>query len=1004
MKFETGTPALLAVLLIALCAVTAMAGDDDQLVIGEEELWKAAGATFAREDDKTPALQQYQLFLSHYKKSERAARAQFMLAECYFHDGDWTQAEREYDRVGKFKGRDRYLEASVSLRIGECQFNRGRYDLSLETFTRLMERYPDSYIAGEAAYSLGQAYALKLEWRNLDENYKELLADRPGYRDLPRVKFALGLFAYVENRYEEAADMFKDVPSDLGLYYLGRCLEETGQYILAIQRYRQALRLYPSSPLADDVAFSIAEAFYNSDQNKVAHRSYTEFLSRFPDSPFLPMASYKLACVDYRMGKFGDAARKLDKICETMPDEPVCAMASYLAGSAYMEMGDSSHAIFAYTEVVKRFADSELASAAMHKIVYAYSREKNYPQAILMANEFLTLFPGDELAARVQILKGFAHKELDEYEVAVLEFQNVMDRHVNTAAGERALFLATSTYYELQQFDRLITNYHFIANRLLPTPSQWRARTYHHLGEAYYAEGLYREAGGMYRLVLTGYPRSDVAAPSLQGLVASYSQLGEYEIALEEQEKFLFELANADSEEGGNSLALGSLYFNQKNYEKAMEQFMRFLQSDPNGAEAPQAKMNLGDCYYRLQYYENAVETWSDLIARHPGTAPIEEALYRLADTLFGLARYGDAIGSYQKLEQLYPAGGYSADAAFGLANCYYNMQQDDQAIAAFQTFAENYPDDPRGEDAVMGIQSSYYRSGRDMGEYLGENPDSPLAADYYWTQVQNAFADGNYEVATRLFERVTLDYADSESAPGALFYLAETYYRMDMNEQALAGYRNFTMTHGDDDLVGLARFREGTVLYKLERFEESAGVYELLTDLDPGGQYASLALYNAGLCYQEIEDWAAAIGVFMRFQVDYPDDERASGLSYQIATLFHDEMGDYQHAVESYAKALQLGEAGVEEIGYRQGECYEKLGRIPDAIASYEQSASGGDVAAPHRIASLAQIGQLSEDAGDWGTALNAYNRIVQANGKPEWIAMAQGRIEEIRALTAGQ
>jgi len=1003
MKFETGTPALLAVLLIALCATAAMAAED-QLVVGEDELWKAAGKTFAREDDKSAALQQYQLYLSHYKNSDRAARAQFMLAECYFHDGDWTQAEREFERVGKFKGRDRYLEASVMLRQGECQFNRGRYDLSLETFTRLMERYPDSYIASEAAYSMGQAYAMRLEWRNLDNSYKDLLANRPGYNDLPRVKFALGLFAYVKDDFEEAAAYFEDVNTDLGLYYLGRCLEETGQYILAIQRYRQALRLYPESPLADDVAFSIAEAFYNSDQNKVAARSYTEFLGRFADSPFVPMASYKLACVDYRMGQFGDAARKLEKICEAMPDDPICAMASYLAGSAYMEMGDTSHAIFAYTEVVKRFPDSELASSAMHKIVYAYSHEKNYPQAILMANEFLTHFPGDELSARIQVLKGFAHKELEEYEVAVLEFQNVMDRHVNTAVGERALFLATATYYELKQFDRLITNYHFIANRLLPTPSGWRARTYHHLGEAYYAEGLYREAGGMYRLVLTGYPKSDVAAPSLQGLVASYSQLGEYDIALEEQEKFLYGLANADSEEGGNSLALGSLYFNQKDYEKAMEQFMRFLQSDPDGREAHQAMMNLGDCYYRLQYYDNAVETWTEMITRFPTADSAEEATYRLADTLFGLARYQDAVEYYRRLQHRSPDGRYSADAAFGLANCFYNMKQDDQAIAAFQAFTENYPDDPRGEDAVMGIQSSYYRSGQDMGDYLGENPDSPLAADYYWTQGQNAFAEGNYEVAARFFERVNLDYADSESAPGALFYLAESYYRMEQNEQALAVYRNFTQAHDQDDLVGLAQFREGTVLYKLSRYEEAAGVYELLSDRDPDGEYSSLALYNAGLCYQELEDWAAAIGVFVRFQVDYPDDERATGLSYQIATLYHDEMGDYEHAVESYAKALRKGEAGVEEIGYRQGECLEKLGRIPDAIASYEQSASGDDANAPHRIASLAQIGQLSEDAGDWGTALNAYNRIVQANGKPEWTSMAQGRIEEIRALTAGQ
>ncbi|MBU1073003.1 tetratricopeptide repeat protein, partial [bacterium] len=616
---------------------------------------------------------------------------------------------------------------------------------------------------------------------------------------------------------------------------------------------------------------------------------------------------------------------------------------------------------------------------------------------------FLDLFPGDELAARVQVLKGYAHLELEEYDLAVREFQNVLDRHVNTEVGERALFLATSAYTKLEQFDRLITNYHFIANRLLPTPSVWRARTYYHLGEAYYNQQLYREAGGMYRLVLTGYPRSDVTAASLQGLVASYSQVGEYELALQEQEKFLLELANADSEEGGNSLALGSLYFNQHNYEEALEAFTKYIERNPDSPASAAALLNQGDCFYRLQYYENAVEVWNDLATRFPRAPEAEEAMYKLADTRFGLGRFDEARSSYATLQQRYPEGPYAADAAFGLANCYYNQQLDDQAIESFQIFVRNFPEDPRVEDAELGIQSSYYRSGRDMEEYLGTRPDSPLAADYYWTKGQNAFAEDKYETAARYFEQVTLDYADSESAPGALFYLAESYYRMEENNVAQAVYRNFITTHPDHELVGLARFRLGTVLYKMEDYPAAAVQYEMLADLEPDGQYSPLALFNAGLCHQELEDWPAAIGVLVRFQIDYPDHERAQGIAYQIATLYQNELGDYQNAIGAYHQVLERGEAGIEEIGYRQGECYEKLGRYEEALASYEMSAGGADRTAPHRIASLAQIGQLSEERGDWNTAIQAYTRIVNANGKPEWTAMAQGRIAEIQAQSTG-
>ena len=73
-------------LLICLSVAGVYAGDNSsQQVISESHLWNAAGDAFVRDADKSAAMQQYQLFLSHYKKSDKAAQAQFMLAECYFY-------------------------------------------------------------------------------------------------------------------------------------------------------------------------------------------------------------------------------------------------------------------------------------------------------------------------------------------------------------------------------------------------------------------------------------------------------------------------------------------------------------------------------------------------------------------------------------------------------------------------------------------------------------------------------------------------------------------------------------------------------------------------------------------------------------------------------------------------------------------------------------------------------------------------------------------------------
>lgn len=918
-----------------------------------------------------------------------------MIGECYFAIGDYETALIEYDRVDDRKGKDDYLEASVLIREGECHFNLGDFNTALVSWNKLLDDHGDSFLVSEALYSSGLAYIAQRNFLKLRAAYKKLLETRPGYGDMPQVKFALGLFAYTEQRYEEAEAYFSEVESDRGLYYLGRTLEDTGQYILAIQRYKQVLRQYPDSPLRDDVAFSIADAFYRSEQNDVAVRSYREFLENYPDSPFVPNARYKMACVTYQEGRYDESIRQLTEICATFGDDMVCAYAGYLIGDCYMHLGDRANAIFAYTDVLKRFSETSVASAALHKIVYAYVEDSNHAQAIQLASEFERRYPGDPLLARVRVLKGFAHYELEQYDPAIMAFQNVLDKHVNTEVAERALFLATMGYRQQGELDRLITNYRHIATRLLPTPSAWRARTYFQLGEAYYEQGLYREAEGMYRLVLTGYPRSNVAAASLQGLVASLSQTGEYDLALEEQQRFLLALANADSEEGTNSLAVGSIYFNQGEYEDALRQFQDYLSRHSTEPEAATALKNSGDCYYRLQYYEQAIASWNDLLARFPDSPETEEALYRIADTYFGLGDFEAARASYARLQASHPDGRHAADASFGLANCAYNLGQDPAAIAAFTAFIEAFPKDARVEDAELGIQGSYYRSGQDMEEYLQRNPESALAADVYWTKGQDAFAAGDFRNAARAFERVTLDYPESESGPGALFYLAESYYRLEEWSQARAGYRNFTATHPDHELIELAHFRAATMDFQMENYAAAADAFEHLRDLYPRGEYAALASYNASIAYQNIEDWAAAIGSLMLILHDYPDSDKAEGIWLQIAALYQEEVGNYEEALKAYAKAQERGEAGASEVHYQRGQCLEKLNREDDALAEYQGGGSGSDEFA---LASLSRIAEIQEERRNWNAALSAYQKIASSAASQEWKAMAEGRIEFIR------
>jgi len=986
-------------IVLLLLAPLPAHGESDTEVPPQAALWRSAGESFEGGSDKSAALKQYRLFVSTYGKSQRAADAQFMVGECFFAIGDYPAALAEYERVFKYAGRSETLVASAYLRMGEATYNLGIFDRSIEYLNRVVGDYAKSYLAGEALFSLGEAFIAQEKWERLEETYRHLLETRPGYADRDHVKFARGIFAYHKGDYDEAIAYLKDVESDRGVFFWGRSLEDDGQYLRAIQKFRQLLREYPGSPLADDAAFAVADAFFKAGQFQLAIEAYTSFTDMWRESPFYPNALYKLACVSFQEGRYEEAIRSLEEVRNDYADEEIRAYADFLIGNCYRELGKVPEATFAYSRIVDEFPQARIASAALHKMVWCAASEQNFAQAVLLSEDFLRRYPGDPLAGRVLMLKGFSHRQLNDHTRAIRDFQAILDKHPGTDLAERALALALITFHEVGAHDRMITTYRFLAGELLPTESVWRARSYYHLGEAYYSLGLYQDASQMYRLVLTGYPRSDVAAYALQGLTASYGKMGQYELALEEQEKFLFALTNAESEDGRNYLVVAAIHFNKRDYEEALHGYQAFLAAHPDDPEAAGALLQSGDAYYRLQYYENAIESWRTLIHRFPSDARAMDALYKIADTEFGLGHFDAAAANYQALIDRAPDSPHAADASFSIGNCYYNLRNDDAAVLAFEGFITTYPFDERVEAAERGIQACFLRSDRPIEEYLAQNPDSPLAADFLWQEGQRAFSEEHYSLAIERFKRVALDYPESESAPNAVFYLAEAHYKSEEMEAGLATFKNFAATYPNHDLAPLANFRTGAVLYRLERFAESADAFEGLMWHYGDSEYAGLAAFNVTLALAKLEEWPEYVEACKRLLEIFPEHEKRGEVMLQIAIVYQEELGDYQKAIDAYQTAVGEASDREAEINYRIGECHEKLHDTDLALQIYERAGHSGASTDPYRIAGLAEVAEIHEARRDWSKALEVYKEIATSGGKPEWKEMAEAKIAAIEA-----
>lgn len=547
---------------------------------------------------------------------ELASEALYMAGLSYRSYGQLDSAIRSFDAAEAALPEGNFADVAA-FEHGMMLYTTRQWEEAARIFDRVLQQYPTSAHAGQAARMLGETYA------------------------------ALGDFRRAEQASQRANELGTASPELAGEVEFQRAYQAVQQrnYAEAETALFQLYQQNPRGERAGEALFWSAESAFQIGQQgsrdalQRAQDRFTTFLSNFPDHRQRDAARYALAWTYFKQGNYGRAAEAFERFLAAY--QPNDEIVPYTA-DARLRLGDSYFALRRWNEAATAYRRVSGAGAdyARFQIGQALANAGRTDEAITAYQQLISEFPQSSLRPPARYSIGDLRFQQGRYDDAIRIFQEVISQFPNSPVAARAQFA---------------------------------------IGDAYYNQGRLSEAAAAYRAILERYPRSPLVPDALSALEMTLSALGrEGEIsnivrqyaernpgagaidelrfrqaesryqrgdaagAIPELEALLQQTRDAELRPP-TLLYLGRAHADTGNYTEAERHFQQLLRQFPNSPLAAEASLRLGRIYLDRQRYNDALPLFRTAVSGADSPTYAAEARIGHAASLIGLNRHGEA-------------------------------------------------------------------------------------------------------------------------------------------------------------------------------------------------------------------------------------------------------------------------------------------------------------------------------------------------------------------------
>jgi len=665
-------------------------------------------------------------------------------------------------------------------------------------------------------------------------------------------------------------------------------------YDLAAPEYQKYLDNYPGRPGRANAYFSLGECYRNLNRTSSARTNLQKVLNDYGDSEFAGPAAYALAEIAFADKDYATALPLFHRSAARSKEPAVVVSARYFEARCLEATGRKEEAADIYVQVAdignpNPYREDARVTAAS---IFASKGRKvdALKQYEVLANEAEKPALKAEAAVRggiialelVQSNKAKIDKAMTDRAAALLQ----KGRTLPDAGKFRAI--AQVGFHKLQyqtgQYEQLLADY---KRELEKLPEAAQAEVLLLAANSERQLGHSKEAEALYRRIIANYPeREEAKDAAYQRLINVYNsdpsalaaavdeflatnptneRADEAKLlkaeALYKQQNYT-EAASIYGELRASQLSttlraeaaykLGLCHLQAKNVAGVIEAFTYYLQTFPDGPQAPAALAQRALAYEQSQNYDAALTDLNIVLAKYPKSREREASLQLKALILGQKENTKGMVETFRQLLKEFPKSSVAAQAQYYIGKTAFEAKDYKTALTALNAARELNKQQYYNLASLRVILCQFYLKNRpaltkEVNDFMANSPNTNVPPEVLeWLGIEY-YNEKNFQAAEKYLSALRKIDEPGSVKPDYWFYLGDAATKLKNLPEAEEAFAKYLQTATDPAGKAKVLLALGAVKISAHKPDEAQKIAEEIMSLQPEGRVNAEARLLAG-------------------------------------------------------------------------------------------------------------------------------------------------------------